>query len=60
MMGRPRKIVMGQYRCGCAYGPVWIKERLTYCGKHGEDIQNEYEVTPYVKPDDLEKAEEEE
>jgi len=36
--------VIGQYRCGCGYGPCEKKERLTYCPDHGEDIQEEYKL----------------
>jgi hypothetical protein len=37
-------MVIGQYRCGCTYGPCNKKDRLTYCGVHGDDIQDEYPV----------------
>lgn len=37
--------VIGGYKCGCFYGPVWIKDRLEYCGVHGADIANEYDVS---------------
>lgn len=40
--------VMGQYRCGCGYGPIEKNKRLNYCGVHGDDIQDEY---PYLSPD---------
>ena len=36
--------VVGGYKCGCSYGPILKKERLEYCGVHGVDIANEYEV----------------
>lgn len=36
--------VIGGYKCGCTYGPVWQKDRLEYCGVHGDEIANEYEV----------------
>lgn len=49
-MARPRKIVIGQYHCGCTYGPIWIRERLNYCGRHGENIQCEYDVTAAQHP----------
>lgn len=37
--------VLGQYACGCSYGPVEKNKRLNYCGIHGDDIQDEY---PYI------------
>ena len=37
--------VIGSYKCGCSYGPVWIKDRLEYCGVHGDEIANEYDVS---------------
>lgn len=36
--------VIGGYKCGCTYGPAWQKDRLEYCGVHGDEIANEYEV----------------
>lgn len=43
--------VIGQYRCGCVYGPVKKNKRLKYCGIHGDDIQDEYlYLEKYVKP----------
>jgi len=38
------KKVIGQYKCGCSYGPIEKAKRLTYCGVHGNDIQDEYVV----------------
>ena len=38
--------VIGQYRCGCSYGPINRKHRLKYCAIHGDDIQDEY---PYLE-----------
>jgi len=43
-----RRYVIGQYRCGCSYGPVRRRDRLDYCAVHGENIQHEYPV-PYPK-----------
>lgn len=40
-------MVIGQYECGCTYGPITKKKRLEYCAVHGRDIQDEY---PYFKP----------
>lgn len=37
-------LVIGQYRCGCSYGPVDKRQRRTYCGTHGDDIQDEYKI----------------
>ena len=37
--------VVGGYKCGCSYGPVWQKDRLEYCGVHGDEIANEYDVS---------------
>lgn len=37
--------VIGGYKCGCTYGPVWQKDRLEYCGVHGDEIANEYDVS---------------
>ena len=34
--------VIGQYGCGCTYGPITKKKRLEYCSIHGADIQDEY------------------
>ena len=39
--------VIGGYKCGCTYGPVWRKDRLEYCGVHGAGIANEYEIPSY-------------
>lgn len=36
--------VIGQYKCGCSYGPIERRDRLTYCSIHGADRQEEYEV----------------
>ena len=36
--------VIGGYKCGCTYGPIWKKDRLKYCGVHGDNIANEYEI----------------
>ena len=41
--------VIGQYRCGCTYGPVNKSERLSYCSIHGDEIQDEYGVWPKKK-----------
>ncbi len=35
-------MIIGQYRCGCSYGPMRKKDRLEYCGIHGAEIQKEY------------------
>jgi len=40
--GRKPKIIVGQYECGCGFGPTTRKERLKYCKIHGMDIQDEY------------------
>lgn len=36
------KLVIGQYYCGCTYGPVQKKNRYAHCNLHGADIQCEY------------------
>ena len=46
--------VIGSYRCGCTYGPIYVKDRLEYCAIHGSDIQNEYEVFSPKKGDEPE------
>ena len=42
--------VVGGYKCGCTYGPVWQKDRLEYCGVHGDNIANEYEIPSVSAP----------
>ena len=37
---------LGQYKCGCSYGPIKKSKRLKYCSVHGESIQDEY---PYIE-----------
>lgn len=34
--------VIGQYKCGCTYGPINKRKRLKYCAIHGDGIQDEY------------------
>jgi hypothetical protein len=41
--------VIGQYTCGCSYGPIEKRKRLEYCGTHGGDIQCEYPAPPEKK-----------
>ncbi len=37
-----QRLVIGQYDCGCTYGPCRKSQRLEYCGIHGGNIQREY------------------
>lgn len=39
--------IIGQYSCGCTYGPISKRKRLKYCAVHGNDIQDEYPI-PYI------------
>ena len=49
--------VLGAYKCGCSYGPIDLKDRLEYCAVHGQDIQNEYDVS-FMNPDKMKSAKE--
>lgn len=43
--------VIGQYKCGCTYGPCYKRQRLSYCGIHGSNIMCEYpDLTDFDKP----------
>ena len=50
--------VIGSYKCGCSYGPVREKDRLEYCGVHGDEIANEYEVPSLSAPNKVLQSDE--
>ena len=38
------RLLFGQYDCGCIYGPVPLRDYIEYCGIHGDDTNEEFEL----------------